>query len=67
MINGVKDAFVVTRDDNSEIEFIPPRDGLYHYDFTLRVKHRIEIENNCNTNCGRVQKEFYQERNRKSE
>jgi len=42
--NGVKDAFVVTRDDNSTMEFVPSREGLYHYDFLLSIKRRQEAE-----------------------
>jgi hypothetical protein len=42
--NVVKDAFVVTRDDDSTMEFIPSREGLYHYDFLLSIKRRQEAE-----------------------
>jgi hypothetical protein len=28
--NTKKDAFVITRDDGSEMEFIPSKEGLYH-------------------------------------
>jgi hypothetical protein len=42
--NNVKDALVVTRDDNSTIESVPSTDGLYHYDFNLSIKRRLELE-----------------------
>ena len=42
--NGIKDAFVVTRDDDSTMEFIPSREGIYHYDFLLSIKRRQEAE-----------------------
>jgi hypothetical protein len=42
--NGVKDAFIVTRDDGSTMEFIPSKEGLYHYDFSSSKKRRKEIE-----------------------
>jgi hypothetical protein len=42
--NRIKDAFIVTRDDNSTMEFIPSAEGLYHYDFNLSVKRRKELE-----------------------
>jgi len=42
--NGVKDAFIVTQDDDSTMEFIPSREGLYQYDFSLSVKRRQEFE-----------------------
>jgi len=42
--NNVKDAFIITRDDNSTMEFVPSTDGLYHYDFNLSIKRRLELE-----------------------
>jgi catechol-2,3-dioxygenase len=42
--NRIKDAFIVTRDDDSTMEFVPPAEGLYHYDFNLSVKRRKELE-----------------------
>jgi hypothetical protein len=42
--NNVKDAFIVTRDDDSTMEFIPSHDGLYHYDFNISIKRRQELE-----------------------
>jgi len=42
--NRIKDAFIVTRDDNSTMEFIPSAEGLYHYDFNLSVERRKELE-----------------------
>jgi hypothetical protein len=44
--NRQKDAFIVTRDNGSEMEFIPSREGLYHYDFTLSIERRKEMERN---------------------
>jgi hypothetical protein len=43
--NKKKDAFVVERDDGSHMEFILSREGLYHYDFNLSIKSRLEKEN----------------------
>jgi hypothetical protein len=43
--NKKKDAFVVTKDDVSEMEFIPLKDGLYHYDFAQSIKRRKKLEN----------------------
>jgi hypothetical protein len=42
--NGVKDAFIVTLDDVSTMEFIPSKEGLYHCNFSLSMKQRKEIE-----------------------
>jgi hypothetical protein len=42
--NNVKDAFIITGDDNSTMEFVPSTDGLYHYDFNLSIKRRLELE-----------------------
>jgi len=42
--NNVKDAFVITRVDNSTMEFAPSTDGLYHYAFNLSIKRRLELE-----------------------
>jgi hypothetical protein len=42
--NKMKDAFVIKRDDGSEIEFIPSKEGLYHYDFNISIKRRIALE-----------------------
>jgi hypothetical protein len=42
--NNVKDAFIVIRDDNSTMEFVPSPDGLYHYDFNISIKRRLELE-----------------------
>jgi len=42
--NRIKDAFIVTRDDNSMMDFVPSAEGLYHYDFNLSVKRRKELE-----------------------
>jgi hypothetical protein len=42
--NQGKDAFVVERDDRSKIEFLPAEEGLYHYDFNLSVRQRLEQE-----------------------
>jgi len=38
----VKDAFVVTRDDGSMLEFGPSPEGLYYYDFLKSVKRQEE-------------------------
>lgn len=42
--NKMKDAFVIKRDDGSEMEFIPSKEGLYHYDFNISIKRRIALE-----------------------
>ena len=42
--NTKKDAFIVRRDDGSNMEFIPSKDGLYHYDFNISIKRRIAME-----------------------
>ena len=42
--NKRKDAFVVERDDSSHMEFTPSKEGLYHYDFNLSIKRRLEKE-----------------------
>jgi VCBS repeat-containing protein len=42
--NRIKDAVIVTRDDNSTMEFILSAEGLYHYDFNLTVERRKELE-----------------------
>jgi hypothetical protein len=42
--NRIKDAFIVTRDDNSMMDFVPSAEGLYHCDFNLSVKRRKELE-----------------------
>jgi hypothetical protein len=36
--NNKKDAFIVERDDGSKMEFIPSKEGLYHYDFKLSIE-----------------------------
>jgi hypothetical protein len=36
--NQVKDAFIVTRDDGSRMEFVPSAEGLYHYNFEHSIK-----------------------------
>jgi hypothetical protein len=41
--NRKKDAFVVQRDDGSYIEFIPSKDGLYHYHYSLSIQHSKDI------------------------
>jgi len=42
--NTKNDAFIVRRDDGSDMEFIPSKDGLYHYDFNISIKRRIAME-----------------------
>ena len=42
--NRKKDAFVVERDDGSEMEFLPSDERLYHYDFNLSIKMRLDKE-----------------------
>jgi hypothetical protein len=42
--NNKKDAFIVERDDGSKMEFIPPKEGLYHYDFKLSIERCKEQE-----------------------
>ncbi len=37
----MKDAFIVTRDDRSKMEFEPSEIGLHHYDFNLRTRTRV--------------------------
>jgi hypothetical protein len=44
--NTKRDAFVVTRDDDSTFEFIPSPDGLYYYDFSNCVKQYKNILEN---------------------
>jgi len=44
--NRQKDAFIATRDNGSEMEFIPTREEIYHYDFTLSIERRKEMERN---------------------
>jgi hypothetical protein len=39
----INDAFIVTRDDDSTMEFIPSPEGLYHYDFNISIKWRQEL------------------------
>jgi len=36
--NNKKDAFIVERDEGSKMEFIPSKEGLYHYDFKLIIE-----------------------------
>jgi hypothetical protein len=36
--NTKKDTFIVKRDDGSDMEFFPSKDGLYHYDFNKSIK-----------------------------
>jgi len=36
--NNKKDAFIVERNDGSKMEFIPSKEGLYHYDFKLSIE-----------------------------
>jgi hypothetical protein len=40
----IKDAFIVTRDDDAMMEFVPSGEGLDHYNFNLSVKRRKELE-----------------------
>ncbi len=40
--NQEKDAFIVTRDDGSVMEFLPSAEGLYHYDFSSSVQRKME-------------------------
>lgn len=42
--NMMKDAFEITRNDGSKLEFIPLEEGLYHYDFNLSIKRKLEME-----------------------
>jgi hypothetical protein len=42
--NTKKDAFIVKRLDGSAMEFIPSKDGLYHYDFNKSIKRRLATE-----------------------
>ncbi len=41
--NQKKDAFIVTRKDGSQLEFVPSKEGLYYYDFLNSVKRRKEL------------------------
>lgn len=43
--NTKKDAFVITRDDGSEMEFIPSKEGLYHQDLNISIKRKQELKN----------------------
>lgn len=43
--NRAMDAFIVTRDDGSTMEFMPSTEGLYNYDFSLSIKRKKEQEN----------------------
>jgi hypothetical protein len=43
--NKRKDTFVIERDDGLQMEFLPSDEGLYHYDFNLSIKRRLEKEN----------------------
>lgn len=38
--NRIKDAFVVTQDHDSNMEFIPLPEGLYHYDFNISINRK---------------------------
>ncbi len=42
--NMMKDAFEITCNDGSKLEFIPLEEGLYHYDFNLSIKRKLEME-----------------------
>jgi hypothetical protein len=35
---------MVTRDDDSIMEFIPSKEGLYHYHFNLTIKRKMEAQ-----------------------
>ncbi len=41
----MKDAFIVTRDDGSNMEFVPSAEGLHHCSFSLSIKQKKEQEN----------------------
>ncbi len=41
--NQVKDAFIVTRDDNTIMEFAPSKEGLYHYNFLESINRQRKI------------------------
>jgi hypothetical protein len=40
--NKIRDAFTVTRDDGTMLDFIPSDDGLYYYDFNQSVRRKVE-------------------------
>jgi hypothetical protein len=37
-------AFIVRRNDGSDMQFVPSKDGLYHYDYNISIKRRIALE-----------------------
>jgi hypothetical protein len=44
--NKIRDAFLVTRDDGTIMEFVPSSDGLYNYDFNTSVmRHQEKTQN----------------------
>jgi hypothetical protein len=42
--NTQKNSFMVTRDDDSIMEFVPSKEGLYHYDIYLSIKRKMESQ-----------------------
>lgn len=47
--NKVCDAFLVTRDDGTVMEFVPSSEGLYYYDFNISVMRHQQQKNMHNT------------------
>ncbi len=47
--NKVCDAFLVTRDDGTIMEFVPSSEGLYYYDFNISVMRHQQQRNRHNT------------------
>jgi hypothetical protein len=42
--NQLKDAFIITRDDGSHMEFVPSHDGLYYYDFQQSIRRKEQLQ-----------------------
>lgn len=41
--NQVRDAFIVTRDDDTIMEFVPSKEGLYHYKFLQSINRQRNV------------------------
>lgn len=42
--NEIKDAFFIKRDNGPEMEFLPSKEGLYHYDFNISIERSIAMK-----------------------